>query len=405
MQPAATPSKPKTASTESLDSGSIIRSLAFHRHRSLLAVAHESNLVFLYNVSAKDGAYPERVLSHEYQRNITCMEFHPAAGCSLAVGTSTGVLLWRTHPRPTPTPWVTHLPTSPVSALSWSPSGTPLLCVGVHESATLYVFDADGLGMMPLRRYGGDGTREVQFSPNGRYLVQSCMTAQIRIWETDKWTCRELQMVAPVHSVNWMPDSKIFLHAIEGQSKIFGIGVSSSGISSVLQQRKSKDSNAPTFETREIIPEPVVDAEYDMPSGARISVGGEIERMTLDPMGRYLLVSFMSRGGNDDEAEDGSALLAVYSVATIPLPLFTLTGFVRGPEMRNEDGDDFKGKKKAREGDNEANGEGRRTEDARAIEVVFWGGVGGAGGAALVEALGCVGWENGEVGFLPFLRT
>ena len=71
----------------------IIKAVAFHPYLKRLAVARDDDSVCVYDLQ-KTVWLPVR-LSHEFQKDIKCLEWQPMSGSRLAVGGSRGVCIWR----------------------------------------------------------------------------------------------------------------------------------------------------------------------------------------------------------------------------------------------------------------------------------------------------------------------
>ena len=71
----------------------IIKAVAFHPYLKRLAVARDDDTVCVYDLQ-RTMWLPMR-LSHEFQRDIKCLEWQPMSGSRLAVGGSRGVCIWR----------------------------------------------------------------------------------------------------------------------------------------------------------------------------------------------------------------------------------------------------------------------------------------------------------------------
>ncbi|KAJ2878352.1 hypothetical protein IWW38_006345, partial [Coemansia aciculifera] len=70
-----------------------ISCVAWHPHRSLVAISHRaSDVVFIYDLA--NDAWCSNVLQNPYMKGITCMTWQPNCGYALAVGGTAGVCLW-----------------------------------------------------------------------------------------------------------------------------------------------------------------------------------------------------------------------------------------------------------------------------------------------------------------------
>ena len=63
-----------------------IRSMAYHPHRNMIAFADENDIVYVYEKKENADGWSRKVLTHQFMRNITCIEWKKRARGTLAVG-------------------------------------------------------------------------------------------------------------------------------------------------------------------------------------------------------------------------------------------------------------------------------------------------------------------------------
>ncbi|KAJ2583338.1 hypothetical protein GGH95_001052 [Coemansia sp. RSA 1836] len=387
-----------------------ISCIAWHPHRSLVAIAHRaSDAVFLYDLA--HDAWCATVLQNPYMQGITCLAWQPNCGYTLAVGCTAGVGLWSMLPqRPQPSPpgvleapglgsapfsaWMSllsfpplprsyapHRSAASVSALAFSPSGQWLVA-GHQDHGHLTVWDVALGCATPVRRSGSSrrsATLHVAFSPNGLYVVSTHANGQLRLWETERWTSRLWSdLGANVAHVAWSPDSRSLFFAVSASAEICALVLCKAPSS-----LEAEISVVSAFEAHATAPGDCSDEE-------RIRVGGAIKSLALDPKGQRLVVGF-----DDDSASADISLLAVYLVSTDALfragggsgALIPL-GYIRGPGwgcQRKQDAELPEAKKK---------------RVRLGPPIPSW-----IGFAPNFEpgALLTVAWANGKVSFVPML--
>ncbi|KAJ1816082.1 hypothetical protein LPJ75_002144, partial [Coemansia sp. RSA 2598] len=340
--------------------------IAWHPHRSLIAIAHRAtDTVFIYDMASDTWCC--NVLQNTYMQGITCMAWQPNCGYTLAVGCTTGVCLWNIIPsanaQPSAEPlsapslgtmqfssWMTLMAFPPlrdqhrhparlsstertvfcrtsasVSSLAFSPSGQWLV-TGHQSHGHLTVWDVSLGTATPLKRSGStssSATLQVGISPDGRYLVSTHANGHLRLWETESWSSRVWSdLPAAGSQFAWSPDSRSLFFAVAGASAIYALAL--------FKPAPSLDAEitiASSFE-------PHATATLDSEEGSeRIRVGGAVKSLAMDPKGQRLVVGF-----DDDSASSDISLLAVYLVSTEALfragssncALMPL-GYVRGP--------------------------------------------------------------------------
>ncbi|KAJ2356931.1 hypothetical protein IWW50_004396 [Coemansia erecta] len=412
-----------------------ISCVAWHPHRSLLAIAHRAtDCVFIYDLV--DDTWCSNVLQNAYMQGITSMAWQPNCGYTLAVGCTTGVCMWNIMPAagasdsadvlkapglgagqfsawmsllsfpalPSAYKYPAQLPAgdnvsfhrsaASVSALSFSNSGQWLI-VGHQTHGHLTVWDVALGTATPLKRSGStsrSATLQVGISPNDRYLVSAHANGQLRLWETENWTSRVWSdFNANVMQFAWSPDSRSIYFAIADSADIYALAL--------YKEAPSLDAEVTLVTTFEA--HAAATAE-DGEDSERVRVGGSIKSLALDPRGQRLVASF------DDNSTSGDiSLLAVYLVnndalfraggdSSALMPL----GYVRGPNW---------GKQHQLEKDLAAPESALKTDKTTKKKRVRVGTPTPSwfGFSPNFEpgALLTVAWANGKISLLPLLYT
>ncbi|KAJ3410759.1 hypothetical protein HDV05_003261 [Chytridiales sp. JEL 0842] len=323
-----------------------VKDLAWHPYKQIFAIAHRQDTVHLYDI-ASESWFPRQShgLVHEFQKDVTCLAWKPHSGNVLAVGCRNGVCVWRL----------------------------------VHDTL------APGSAPIMLKKGAGGGSVKLEWSPDGRYLLQICTcvcsvfapvaynrldtdhfqkrSRTLRIYESDLFTSVELEAAPRFKSATWMPDSKTLIFAVEGSPRISALQMCEKAPSlKYLMHHQSERVNMYNATTED---------------GTEVRVGGAIKDFVLDPRGKRLAVTF-------EGSHPGSELGVLFEVKMTPLPEFEPIGFIRGPYWTPTQQASMKSKSK----------EGERTDYPRP-HVVKFGQQFARGGLLSVV------WENGKVGFLP----
>ncbi|KAJ1729471.1 hypothetical protein LPJ72_004959 [Coemansia sp. Benny D160-2] len=422
-----------------------IACVAWHPHRSLVAIAHRAtDTVFLYDLAS--NTWCPNVLQNVYMQSITSMAWQPNCGYTLAVGCTAGVCLWSIMPPASSSSrsaaaadgqkkapsmgggqfsaWMTllsypklaangvpaQLPldkkvafrrtSSSVSSLAFSPSGQWLV-TGHQSHGHLTVWDVALGTATPLRRSGSSSraaTLRVGISPDGRHLVSVHANGHLRLWETETWGSRLWSdMQGIVTQFAWAPDSRSLFFAVARSPDIYALALHSAPPSAI----DAEISIVTSFEPHATA---VSSGTDDDAAGAeRIRVGGAIKSLALDPTGQRLVVGF-----DDDSASSDISLLAVYLVNSDALfraggdssALMPL-GYIRGPDWGEQQRDQNK--------QSSGNGGGgtipknaklakKRVRLGPPIPSWFGFAPNFAHGALLTVA-----WANGKISFVPML--
>ncbi|KAJ1569482.1 hypothetical protein HK096_002969, partial [Nowakowskiella sp. JEL0078] len=319
-----------------ITSTSPIRALAWHHYKQIFAIAHRLNTVHIFDLTT--AAWFPKPLIHKFQQDITCIEFHPQSGSTIAVGCRQGVCIWKVGLENSEikafanSAWMTFL-TQPsfenVSCISWSPDGK-YLAVGSATTSAILIWDVALEICTPLRSGLGTGSWDMKWSPDGNYLSQFCLSNHVRIWESQSWSVRTLILKGKPHSPAWMPDSKMLIYGFQGQSKVSGLQMNA------------------TFP--ELVTADLQGADLDLnlaieSNGIKQRVTGPISKIELDPSGNRLAVMFGPLREAKDKltTEDENNLdeafivhtdyvLAMYKVTVKPWPKYDLSGIIEGPQ-------------------------------------------------------------------------
>ncbi|KAI9106235.1 WD40-repeat-containing domain protein [Phlyctochytrium arcticum] len=311
-----------------------IKRIAWHPTRQVLGIVHRQDSVHVFDI-VSDCWFPVPPvgLTHEYQVNVTCIQWNPQNATILAVGSKYGACIWRIMFEPldeasynSKTIQTFIDPKRPcyatmnllrydglenISSMAWSPDGR-LLAVASGTSPLVVVWDiALETPTALIRR--DSFTSELAWSPNGEYLLQAG-SRTICVWETRTWEYRSIPCKRRPHSLNWMPDGKIFFYAMDGLNSIH-----------MMQMNR---------------PPPQLDCipfhEYTLPSFSSQNASGEIvnfslpvRSLKLDPNGDRIAVSFCGDS-------DGSQLIIMLGMIMNPLPSFQFIGYIGGPSWQKD---------------------------------------------------------------------
>ncbi|CAO3645300.1 unnamed protein product [Mucor hiemalis] len=301
-----------------------IRSLAWHPHLDIVAVAHKDNGgVYVYE--KQDDIWTCQVLFHEKMKSITCLEWKLRSSGTLAVGCKEGVCVWnleRNHsatidskPRYHPHAYMKYL-TYPhqdyISSLTWDPTpGSHLLAVVSAVSNVLVIHDTLLDRTIPLKRYG-KGNILLRWSPSGEWLFEGGSAGTSRMWDTSDWSSQQIKNPPGlwIQSACWAPDNRTLIYSMCGKSDIHALFLSGNSVKSILDIK--------------ILSTPATTVSTD--SGNSVNVGGVIRDISID----------QSKGERLVVAYEKSPLLALYSIKRVsPLDirqddiLFPI-GYIRG---------------------------------------------------------------------------
>ncbi|OZJ05886.1 hypothetical protein BZG36_00913 [Bifiguratus adelaidae] len=368
---------------------SIVRGLAWHPYRQLLAVAQDDDVVYFYDL--KSESWSEQVLIHPMQHDIRCLEWSRHHTDKLAVGCRDGVCLWevklvsKTDSAPKEfsdviatrfnirqpqilaatvvnSAWCQFLvfPNhTDISTLSWDPTtGSNLLASGSVTGNAIVVWDTL-LGSSTAIRRPGKGISVIQWSPDGSLLFTAYTSGTVRIWNTRTWqpAIYHIHKSQIVQSACWTRDSKAILYCLENGSTIYTMQ-----LVSTMREVAWKQGTLHSFPSQPEL--------CRLPSGKSTLLGGPIQNIVIDEdTGERMVVQF-----------EHSELLAVLLLKSdtsdaSPDEWGLLNGFIRGPSWPAN----------ASKGD----------QEPRPCLAAFCHGY--RAGSIL-----SIAWEEGSINFVPF---
>ncbi|CAG8821453.1 13649_t:CDS:10, partial [Gigaspora margarita] len=334
--------------------------LVWHPYISLLAVAHNVDVIFLYDLRV-EAWFPE-VLETTLQKEITCMAWKPLGGNILAVGCQRGICLWEltfnqkksSGESSSFNAWMRYLNYEVyisffiICALT---CGITSLATGSSDGSIILWNTSFGNGAVLTTR------RKVAFlswSPVGEFLFSSFLDGRIEVYETQRWTSKvintssQISSRRPVQTACWTADGRaLFLSFCEDQC-IRCLSIS------------------PNLDSEWF---PKEDMSY-IPNCA----GRTIEQLAVDPTGERLAVCFKD-----------TALLVIFHAkrptqVSRGSSLLSAQGIVRGPSW-NDPSDP---------------GAVVTRTDPKAVSINF-------AHQFTRGALLSLMWEDGQISFLPFL--
>ncbi|XP_058078263.1 aladin isoform X2 [Magnolia sinica] len=298
--------------------------VSWHQHKHIIAFISGPNQVTVRDYEDSEGKDPH-LLTSDFQRGITMLEWRPNGGKTLSVACKRGICIWSaSYPgnaasvrsrvasflgtlsrggsgfRWTLVDFLESPSGEQVSALSWSPNGR-FLASASCESSSFTIWDvAQGLGT-PIRR-GLGGISMLKWSPTGDYFF-TANDGTFYLWETNTWTSEPWSSTGGrVTGAAWDPDGRMILLAFSESITLGSIHFA---------------SKPPSLDAH-LLP-------VDLPDIESLTGSHGIEKMAWDATGERLALSY--KGGN----ETYSGLIAVYDVRRTPLISASLIGFIRGP--------------------------------------------------------------------------
>ena len=157
-----------------------VKCLAWHPHVAKLALTMKDDAVQV--VLTTSNIKP--LLKHKKQKQVACLAWRPYSASELAVGCSSGVLIWTVDPisvvaRPSAA-CVTLLSEDlkhhqPVTSVAWNPQGTLLLTCCAADTS-MFVWNTASEVKVPLKRIGGGGVHLASWSPLGSAVIAATVS-------------------------------------------------------------------------------------------------------------------------------------------------------------------------------------------------------------------------------------
>ncbi|CAG8545482.1 22932_t:CDS:10 [Dentiscutata erythropus] len=314
--------------------------LAWHPYISLFAVAHNVDVVFLYDLRV-EAWFPE-ALETTLQKEITCMAWKPLGGNILAVGCRRGICLWEL---------TFNQKKSSGESSSFNAWMRYLNSTGSSDGSIILWNTSFGNGTVLTTRHK---VVFLSWSPVGEFLFSSFLDGRIEVYETQRWTSKAINTSSqissrrPVQTACWTADGRaLFLSFCEDQY--------------IRCLSISPNLDGEWF--------PKEDMSY-IPNCA----GRTIEQLAIDPTGERLAVCFKDtellvvfHAKRPTQVSRGSSLLSAQ-------------GIVRGPSW-NDPSDP---------------GACVTRNNPKAVSINF-------AHQFTRGALLSLVWEDGQISFLPFL--
>jgi hypothetical protein len=175
-----------------------VRAVSWHHYLQRVAVLLSDDCVRVFDV-LRERWDDAGELSHELQRDASCLEWQPLSGTGLAVASRVGVCLWRNGLQ-----WVSLMPCEqPVAALAWHPNGRTLASAAAWGGAVT-VWDCATRERLVLTQLRGPA-RQLAFAPSGLLLYAGGTQGEgYCVWETRTWDCEAYSDAhRPVQAALW----------------------------------------------------------------------------------------------------------------------------------------------------------------------------------------------------------
>ncbi|ORE10904.1 WD40 repeat-like protein [Rhizopus microsporus var. microsporus] len=222
-----------------ISSDGIFKSISWHPHQEILAVADRADRIYLY--TKQETTWKCQVLEHVLMKDIRCIEWKPKATGTLAVGCKAGVCVWNIsihlnyisntgiwyHPAAS----MQHLEYPEqecVTAIAWDPSpGSHLLAIASSASSALIIHDMLLNRTVALKRYG-KGNTIVRWSNDGKWLFVGGTAGVSRIWSSATWASKQLKNPPGlwVQAACWLPDNMTLLYSMKSKNDIHALCLS-----------------------------------------------------------------------------------------------------------------------------------------------------------------------------------
>jgi len=250
-----------------------IRCLAWHPHTYKFAVGYNDDTV---KVVTSEGVATQPLLKFAGMKGVACLAWQPFAASQLAVGCSSGVLLWTVDPAS-----VVSRPSSscvvrleglqgPATSVCWSPDGK-LVAACSPSDTRVHIWSPASQACSVVHRRGGGGVTLASWSPNAKCLFTATPSSVFRVWETKGWTCDRWSVGAGrVAAAAWAPDSLQLVFATTDEPVLYCLSFQAGAEAAV----------------------PVMDLSMVTLSSSGEAAGGLVQDLQWEPTGRRLAVSF-----------------------------------------------------------------------------------------------------------------
>ncbi|KAF9317471.1 hypothetical protein BG003_000733 [Podila horticola] len=239
----------------------LIRTIAFHPHHPVLAMALWDNSVWIYDLSHK-AWYASPLAHRTYQSRVMTLQWKPMSGTILTVGCEAGVSIWHVYrgkyiQNPfseegarAPVSFQEKPSTSPnygkdpawdgisrfgnigtVDQMAWDPRGELLAVSSSAQSSTVYIRDgatnqiAELAGTLPHITRSKTSpvgvcilTNRVcalAWSPSGEHLVVGYQSGLVRIFSAATWDAVDItDLGGAMQSACWTPDGYNLIYTL-----------------------------------------------------------------------------------------------------------------------------------------------------------------------------------------------
>lgn len=298
---------------------SSIRAFAWHPHVAKFVVAWQDDSVRVYTLSS--DLVP--ILEHKQQKAVSCLAWRPLSGSVLVVGCDSGLFVWTVDPLSpilrlggSSVGHLSYPGHSPVTTVSWSPSGQ-LLVSGSPADSNLMVWDVALETATPLYRAGG-GVSLTSWSPDERNVFTATPSSLFRVWETQTWTCEKWSNLAGAcQAACWSPDGKILVFAVADEPALYSLQFQN--IDDGRHNATVAKGARLAVRCADLTPHTWEDAD------GSVTLGGCVRSMAWDPFGERLAIIFK------DDRKHAQELVAVFKTRLKPSFEIMPCGFVRGP--------------------------------------------------------------------------
>ncbi|KAG0026546.1 hypothetical protein BGZ82_009415 [Podila clonocystis] len=358
----------------------LIRTIAFHPHQPVLAMALWDNSVWVYDLAHK-AWYASPLAHRTYQSRVMTLQWKPMSGTILTVGCEAGVSVWHVYRgkyiqdpfseqgAKTLVPSQEKPSTSPnngkdpdwdgisrfgeigaVDQMAWDPRGELLAVTSSAHSSIVYIRDAATNQITELAGTIPHVTRSktspvgvciltnkvcaLAWSPSGEHLVVGYQSGLARIFSAATWEAVDItDLGGAVQSACWTPDGYNLIYTLVDDHVLRALHFEKRGgelswikLNYVTLSLQDKDVRRYQDEAGE---SPAKAAELRRRLGGveleDLRAFGSVEQVVLDPNGERLVVRFR----NTDLL--GVVLVRPTGTPLRDLDIFMPLGFIRGP--------------------------------------------------------------------------